>query len=475
MTKRWISILLVAMLLRAGCAQTPPQTSAGPTQTPAAEPSQPPSSTPAPLPSEEPSNSYDENCPELAELRQSAADSGALLAVAFLGYSELPDFEDIPPYLEANCFTELYPFLGAISEDMFARQEGGELYAVVPVSDDIQLTVYEYLMDLEDDYIPDAGKELLTVSGGEAILLIGNVSDIVPNLLITAEDGNGRRVEYAPCLSMENGQLTKADGIYDFTPTELLGQYYPGYDPLPDAIVCGTWWAQHYTADELMAVNLTLKPDGTAEYFYGYPYGDILESFEGTWYFTEDDQLELNLYGGPASTDGSGTNVEPHSLQGSFNWSTFSSALILEHADGSSLLDKTAGEVFRFLPFDGYRFIGDWVAEDTYWGWIYELRLFDNGDTWFNIYDEARELLVGYVGWWSVENDILNLSLILDYGQHPESPEIDYIWGHYFVHQDSPDELVLEFEEGSILTVNMEDGMQEAFIRWSIWYEQKYN
>ena len=173
MTKRWIYIILVVMFLLAGCVKTPGTPSAESTQTPTTEPTQEPSPTPTPLSPENLTNSYDEISPELAELRQSAADSGALLAVAFLGYSELPDFEDIPPYLEANCFTELYPFLGAISEDMFARQEGGELYAVVPVSDDVQLTVYEYLMDFEDDYIPDAGKELLTVSGGEAILLIG--------------------------------------------------------------------------------------------------------------------------------------------------------------------------------------------------------------------------------------------------------------------------------------------------------------
>ena len=74
-----------------------------------------------------------------------------------------------------------------------------------------------------------------------------------------------------------------------------------------------------------------------------------------------------------------------------------------------------------------------------------------------------------------MENDILNLSLILEDGQHPESPETDYIGGHYNVHLNNPDELVLEFSEGTILTVNMEDGMQETFTRWSTWYEQKYN
>ncbi len=473
--KRWISVLIVFILLLTGCSDNTKTPPAVPTQEPSqgltqpstqdtpSEPSpeltQPPSQDIQP----EPSPDYSIESESLAALRKSAADSGALLAVAFLGYSELPNFGDVSIYLEANRFTEVHPFLNTIPEDRLVRQAGGELYAVVPVSNDVKLTVSQYLLDDHDDYIPDVGEELLSVSG-DPILLIGNVSEIVPNLFISAEGADGRIVEFAPCLSMENGLLTVCEGVYDFSPTELFSQYWPDYE-LPDAIVCGKWYAQHYLGEELMAMTLQLDENGRAEYFYGYPNGDVLEMFEGTWSIVDGDQIVLDLFGGPVSWEGSDTAGESYPLQSTFDWNINSSALILQHADGPGLLYDTEGETYKFLPFDGFRFIGDWLAESSYWGWTYELRLFDNGSTWFGIYDRSGEILVMYEGWWSAENDIMNLSLVLSYGQHPETEELDYIQGSYFAQMSSPDALTLEFMEGYILTVNMEGSTLEQFTR----------
>ena len=154
---------------------------------------------------------------ELKQLRDQMEKNGDLLAVAYLGYAELPYFMDVGVYLDANGFGERYPFLNEIPEERLVRQEGGELYAVVPADADTKLTVSDYVMD-GDDYIPNVGEKLFEVTDGKPLFLIGNVSEIVPNLCIFAENSKGKVEEYTPCVSMMDGSLYTVEGVYDFTP-----------------------------------------------------------------------------------------------------------------------------------------------------------------------------------------------------------------------------------------------------------------
>jgi len=457
MMKRWIAIVMACVFLLSGCGKKDEIQPGKPTK-------QPTVSQPA-ADSSQPTGPAADSA-QLAALRAEINDSGALMGVAYLGYAELPFFEDVTVYLEANGFGDKYPFLYEIPEERIVRQEGCEIYAVVPASADVKLTVWEYGMD-DGASFPEPGEELLQSGDGQPILLMGNISDIVPNLLVRAEEKDGLSADYAPCLSLEDFFLNPGEGVYDFTPTEMLGQYGPQGPVVTASALYGTWHARQYDeSDELWAMTLTLERDGRAVYYYGYPYSDILERFEGTWSMEENQQLVLDLYGGPQSWDGSETSGEQYQMSSRFHYDFHGSALVLMHEDGNPLLYDTEGYLYEFLPFDGFYMMGDWVAESEYWGWTYELRLLDNGECWLSIYDDFDEQLVDYEGWWSVNDDVLDLSMSLSYGQHPESPELDYIAGSYGVSMSGPDDLTLEYGSGTILTVNMEGYGFENFVRY---------
>ena len=399
--------------------------------------------------------------PALSALRAEIADGGALLGVAYLGYTELPDWADLAAYVEEGGFEESLPFLLDIPEERAVLQEGGEIYAVVPRGEDVTVTVSDFLM--QDN--PVRGEDLLTVSDGKPMLLRGNISEIVPNLYITAKDAVGNTVEYTPCLSGMDGSLVTASGIYNFTPLALI---YPGYDPVPEPVFTGTWYAQNYDGDHnLMALTLTLEPDGRAFYSYGEPYSEVLESFEGTW--TEgtngteigDWWIRLDLTGG--ALDESGNVQQPHALTGTFNWDIDASALVLCHAEGSPLLRGAEYVWHYFMPFNGFHLVNNWTSYEEGRGWYYGLQLFENGECYFYIEDAAANQLVGYEGWWYLEGDILHLNAGLHLGQHPESPELDYLYGQYLVENWEPGDMTISYVSGEILTLEMEEHYRANF------------
>lgn len=449
MMKRWLALAMACALALTGC---------GKEEAPSPAPETPPSVTQPAVPEVSAS-------PELERLRADITQSGALVGVAYLGSVELPGFADVSIYLEANGFGDKHPFLYDIPEEHLVRQEGCEIFAVVPASPDVRLTIREYVMNDElTDGAP--GDVLLSIPDGAPVLLIGTATELISNLYIQAEDSTGLRVDYVPCPIAENWYLNPGEGVYDFTSTELLGQFGPGNGHAWWLALCDTWYTRFYNGDgEEMALTLSLMPDGRAEYSYGYPNSEILERFEGSWSVPEDQQLMLELHGGPQSSQGSTTSGESYPLTSFLHYEFYGNTLVLNHESASPLLAGAQSAQFSFLPFDGFDLVGDWNAVSDYWGWIYTLRLFDNGECWFDIYSDSDELLTSYEGWWSVNHGVLDLSMFLSCGQHPENPELDSIWGSYLVSLSGSDELMLEFKSGHILTVNMEGEYCEYFHR----------
>ena len=220
MMKRCFALLLICVLLLSGCGGGEPA----------------------------PDAPQQEESGPLAEFRADMAENAAELAVAYLGYTEDTDYEAICAYLETNGFYECYPFLKEMTREQFVQQQGGELYLVVPVSAETSLTVYECLVN-EETWATVAGAELLSLKAGEPALLQGNVSEIVPNLWVTAQREGSVVLEYIPSLSMMDGTLTLADGVYDCSNYELILAAWDSGDTDIDADESGSCVSVHYAAD----------------------------------------------------------------------------------------------------------------------------------------------------------------------------------------------------------------------------------
>lgn len=236
--------------------------------------------------------------PALEKLQKQIEADGEIFGVAYLGYYDC-GLKDAVSSMKNEGFWNDFSFISDITADRCVLAEGAEWYAVVPASKNVNITVYEYYFDFEKDYIegenPGKGREFVSVN--EPVLLRGNISDIIPNFIVTAESKSGS-IDYSPSLSLENGRLsTYSGGVCDLTPYESLGMSV--VDPLPDAAFCGTWRCFEGNGnDGMYALTLTLNPDGTAEYKYGYVDSEPFESFSGTW-VADDDIITLELYGGP--------------------------------------------------------------------------------------------------------------------------------------------------------------------------------
>jgi len=237
----------------------------------------------------------------LEKMQKQISDEGALMGVAYLGYYDKGMRDAVKAFKSENFWDE-FSFIGEVDADHCALAEGAEWYAIIPADADVKLTVYEYYFDYDKDYIegvnPGPGREYISVSDGKAVLLRGNISDIMPNYIVKAEEKGGSVVEYSPSLSLENGRVwVNSDSICDVTPYDRMDMFAD--NPVTDAAFCGTW--QGYESDgdgELYALLLTLNPDGTAEYKYGYQYTEPNETFRGTWE-ESDGVITLDMTGGP--------------------------------------------------------------------------------------------------------------------------------------------------------------------------------
>ena len=139
----------------------------------------------------------------------------AFCGVAFLGYWPM-EYADLMQNMDRLGYTEEYPFLSEISSDEQILAEGGEWYLIVPSADDIMITVSEAVMD-ESDYTLKEGELLYEGTGEKPILMRGNVSEIMPNLIITMQKANGEVCKYSPALSMLDSGIQVSEGVIDIT------------------------------------------------------------------------------------------------------------------------------------------------------------------------------------------------------------------------------------------------------------------
>ncbi len=289
-----------------------------------------------------------ESAKALAEFRRYMKDENYICGVAYLGYYP-EEIGNIIEDLQYKGIYEKHSFLNEIKRRDFYSLEGSEFYAIVPAVG-VKITVNEYAFDEEAN---GSVVRNLTESSETPVFIRGNISDIMPNIQVVITTDDGKTQEYYPSLSLENGTLSKAQQIYDFTPYDLIGGHFEdkSEDSEGQLGFIGSWWGEYTLNGELLTLTMELTSDGMATYGYGYGNSDLLEYFEGSWFYEPEDEMILDMYGGPFSFDGSeADNDGKYETDITLRWSydEESDKLTLTHVSGGVLLYGTEGETFIF-------------------------------------------------------------------------------------------------------------------------------
>lgn len=162
-----------------------------------------------------------ESAKALAEFRRYMKDENYICGVAYLGYYP-EEIGNIIEDLQYKGIYEKHSFLNEIKRRDFYSLEGSEFYAIVPAAG-VKIAVNEYAFDEEAN-----GSVVRNLSEGSEtpVFIRGNISDIMPNIQVVITTDDGKTQEYYPSLSLENGTLSKAKQIYDFTPYDLIGGHF---------------------------------------------------------------------------------------------------------------------------------------------------------------------------------------------------------------------------------------------------------
>lgn len=113
---------------------------------------------------------------------------------------------------------ELWGFVYDIPQDhwVVAPDGGCDLYCIFPQEAQATLFVYETSLTDDAEKPLQRGKQLYYSEDGQPILLLCNISDIVPNTEVVYPS-TGEELVFSPFLSGENGHVVEAEGVCDFT------------------------------------------------------------------------------------------------------------------------------------------------------------------------------------------------------------------------------------------------------------------
>lgn len=213
--------------------------------------------------------------PSLTQLRDHLMETGDLCAIAFLGHLPDSDQSKLTSLLDENGYTEAYPFLAELEPNQIVSYEGGEVYCLVPRDEAASLTVQEWISNESNHYQGEAGDTLYQSDRGDPVILIGNLNDVIPNLLVTLTGADGATMSYSPSLSMCDGtvDLPVSPGVYDFSLYQTSGTE------------ASTDFLGHWSTEVNGQIcSLALMADGTMTYWYGTSEADPQAAWEGTFY-----------------------------------------------------------------------------------------------------------------------------------------------------------------------------------------------
>ena len=157
-----------------------------------------------------------------SSLREQTKGVEMLCAVAYIGFvdPEMTEEECAQVFLNSRYCGE-YPEISEITADNCVTECGGyELYLVCPADEAATVSVNEWLLTEENEYMGEAGQVYYRSETGEPVLIRCNVSDIMPNVVVNIVDSEGRTVQWCPSLSLKDGSVSRygvEDKVYDIT------------------------------------------------------------------------------------------------------------------------------------------------------------------------------------------------------------------------------------------------------------------
>ena len=292
-------------------------------------------------------NTPKEENPYLTDMKEEIQAADKLLGVAYLGNAD-GDFQAVQTYLQSQEYTRVYPFFGEIEASHFVKQEGNELYCIVPADNSVSVSVYHTQLN-EETSILDQKDMLLSHTDGQPLLLCGNISDIMPNLMVVAQKGDVL-TQYTPHLSLENGLLGNADNlVFDFSPYALM-DHFNGLNPNVEWNFFGDWVC---TVSESklgdIDLNLSLSADGVV---FSSQSETLTGFYTGDWLILSDQRLRLELGGKTQDSqmpDAVGYHTDVDSI---YHWDVQDGILVLTYLNGTPLYPKATVSEFRFVPAD---------------------------------------------------------------------------------------------------------------------------
>lgn len=215
MKNRLISACLTASLLLAltGCSQGSTDTSS----TSEAETA----STTASADVEPDTSAPDIWNPEIAQ-RQEELNDTYLCGVVLIGYVDSEATPaDCKEILLDSDYTADFEFIADIPDaNCIDAGHGNELYLIIPQDPEASVTVNEWLLTEENEFMGEPGAEYYHSDTGAPILLKCNFSDIMPSAVITITESNGDSLQWCPSISMKDGSVSRygvEDIVLDMT------------------------------------------------------------------------------------------------------------------------------------------------------------------------------------------------------------------------------------------------------------------
>ena len=286
-----------------------------------------------------------EENPSLIHIREQLQGNEKLIGVAYLGAVD-GEFNTALEYIKSQKYSKVYPFFTEISESHFVQNEGTEVYCVVPADKGVSLSVYSTKLN-EKTYQLNRAEQLQSFSDGEPILIRGNISDIMANLMVVAKKGEMEQ-EFIPSLSLENGALLNTNQqVFDFSPYEMMADFN-GWDTTVEWDFYGDWvcTVPEFNGD-VVDLKLSISPDGVEYSFQG---ETMTGSYHGHWMVISDGRIRMEFGGSTQDSKMPGVTGLHTDVDAIYFWKMDGENLTLTYFNGTPFYPEATASEFHFTP-----------------------------------------------------------------------------------------------------------------------------